>query len=84
MGFCRRELGVQPPTPDNSNPAFMHSSMLFGNDDGRVGRRLQIQLLTSWSECVRKMRAVLASTLKLTIAQLMARWVRYRHSFSST
>ena len=40
-------------------------------------RRLQIQLLTSWAECVHKMRTVLVNTLKLTAAQLTKRWVRY-------
>jgi len=27
MGVCRHELGVQPPTPDNSNPASIHPSI---------------------------------------------------------
>jgi len=39
--------------------------------------RLQIQLLTSWSECVSKMRTVLVGTLKMSTSHLSKRWVRY-------
>ena len=48
-----------------------------------IFRRLRVQLLCSWTECIRKIRALLMDSLNSTSKRLTSEWVRSQAAVSN-